>query len=147
MQRILIVVEEHTFYLCSNTVSLLDSILYSQSLKDYSLTERREKHVNNLEGLHIVHSLTQGADNTAYCGERESKPKANMCIVITCLVSHTQISMNGKRVRVSRKTLGSPIKLQGTTLAELDTERHPMLWSPVQLPHYIYKKKKAETHK
>lgn len=78
MLSVLIVVEQHTFYLCSNTVSLLDSILYSQSLKDYSLTERREKHVNNLEGLHIVHSLTQRPDNAAYCGERESKPKANM---------------------------------------------------------------------
>lgn len=136
--------------LCSNT-ACLGSILYFLGLKDYSLTEQSEKHVNNLVGLHSARSLWHTG------GERESERPTQCSLVcmnqtmgqdvrqnhmlarslsnpLSLWQTHTDCRWKGRDVIVEAKN--PPIKLQGTIPAGPDRERHPMLWIPVQPPRY-----------
>lgn len=139
--------------LCSNAVSL-GSILYSLGLKDYSLTEQSGKHANNLVGLHSACGLWHTQRPTQYSILCMNQIYRSACASPSHALSQTHTHKMGvgvcmrvyKRCDSSTKLLlHSPIELQGTTLAGTDTERHPVLWIPVQLHRYTYRH--GGTHK
>lgn len=135
--------------LCSIAVSLR-STLYSPGLTDYSLTE----HVNNLVGLHSACSLRHTQEPTQYsivcCAwVKTTGGHVRRNHMLSLRQKHTQtqthstgpkpqIQKGGCAKRRRKPQVYSPTELQAVTLAGPDTERHPVLWTQGQPPHYTY---------